>query len=525
VVKTGSAFDAWQYAAQAQSAAMAAAPSRREFLQVAGSMAALGMLGRGFAAGGNAPANLCFASAADLAAGIRTRRFSAREVMAAHLQQINRLNPRINAIVARLDDDACFALAEAADTRLARGETAGPLHGLPIAIKDTEPVIGFPFTRGSLAFRHDMPKSESVLVERLRAAGCIIIGKTNMPEFGMGSHTYNRVYGTTYNPYDLTKSAGGSSGGAGAALAAGLLPIANGSDFAGSLRNPGNFNNIVGFRPTLGLVPAAPNAAPFGNMAVKGPMARSVADVALLLSVMSGEDARDPASYPADPAGFLRPLAADFRGVRVAWCPDLGGLPLEPAVREALAVRRANFEALGCVVEDEHPDLSGAEESFLRLRAWRSWQSWGALLKEHRAEIKPEAIAEIEAGAALTLADASDALRGQARVMEQMRRFQEKFEFMVCAVNQVVPFDAALDWPKEIAGVKMEHYIAWMKSAYWLTVTGCPAISVPANFTPSGLPVGIQIVGRYRADFRVLQLAHAFEQATQVGLRRPALAG
>jgi amidase len=503
--------------------------SRREFLKVAGSAVALGALGHNFAraAPGDSmglPGNPCFASAAELAAQIRTRRLSAREVMAAHLRQIERLNPRLNAIVAKRDDDACLALADAADARLARGDAVGPLHGLPIAIKDTEPVIGFPFTLGSPILRRNFPKTESVLVERLRRAGCLIIGKTNMPEFGMGSHTYNKVYGTTLNPYDPAKSAGGSSGGAGAALAAGLIPIANGSDLAGSLRNPGNFNNVVGFRPTIGLVPGTPTALPFGNLAVKGPLARSVADVALLMSVLAGPDGGDPASYPADPGRFAQPLGRDLRGVRVAWCPDLGGLPMEAAVRAALAPQRAVFERLGCIVEDAYPDLAGADEAFLTLRAWRSWSSYGGLLAEHRAEMKPEAIGEIEAGAALTVSQVTRAMRSQAQVMGQMRRFQEKYEFVACAVNQVAPFDAALDWPKEIAGVKMEHYVAWMKSAYWITATGCPAISVPAAFTPGGLPVGIQLVGRYRADFELLQFAHAFEQATQVGRRHPALA-
>jgi amidase len=368
-----------------------------------------------------------------------------------------------------------------------------------------------------------MPTTESVIVERMRSAGALIIGKTNMPEFGMGSHTYNKVYGTTLNPYDPTKSAGGSSGGAGVALAAGLLPIVSGTDFAGSLRNPGNFNNVVGFRPTIGLVPAAPVSAPFGNLVAKGPLARSVADTAWLLSTMAGSDGRDPASYPSEPALFTQPLERELKGVRVAWCPDLGGLPLHPEVRAVLAAQRSVFERLGCIVEEAHPDLTGAEEAFLTLRAWRSWNSWGSLLKEHRAEMKPEAIGEIEAGAALTAADLTKAMATQARVMERMRVFQEKYEFVLCAVNQVPPFDATLDWPKEIAGVKMEHYIAWMKSTYWITATARPAISVPAGFTPAGLPVGIQIVGRYRADFEVLRCAHMFEQATQIGKRRPAI--
>ena len=269
--------------------------------------------------------NLCFMSARELAALIRSRQVSAREVMAAHLKQINRVNPTLNAIVAKLDDDACLALADDADRRIARGEPVGPLHGLPIAFKELEPALGFPWTMGSPIYKDRMPTEDSVLIERLRQAGVIPIGKTNVPEFGMGSQSYNAVYGTTVNPYDVTKTAGGSSGGAGAALAAGLLPLADGSDLGGSLRNPANFNNIVALRPTVGLVPMAPSAMPLVGFGVKGPMARSVADTAWLLSVMAGPDARDPGCYPSDPAIFAQPLDREFKGVRVAWCPDLGG--------------------------------------------------------------------------------------------------------------------------------------------------------------------------------------------------------
>jgi amidase len=252
--------------------------------------------------------------------------------MLAHLRQIERVNPKVNAIVAKLDDARCLALADEADRRIARGDNVGALHGLPFAFKDTEAAIGFRFTRGSPTFKNDMPTEDTVVVERLRNAGVVPIGKTNVPEFGMGSHTYNKVYGTTVNPYDPTKSAGGSSGGAGAALAAGMLPLANGSDLGGSLRNPGSFNNVVGFRPTVGLVPVAPTALPFVGFAVKGPMARSVDDTAYLLSVMSGSDPRDPCSYPSEPAVFRQGLGRNLKGVRVAWCPDLGGLPLHRGV-------------------------------------------------------------------------------------------------------------------------------------------------------------------------------------------------
>ena len=470
------------------------------------------------------PASLCFASARELARMIRERQVSAREVMAAHLVQINRLNPTLNAIVARLDDERCLALADDADRTIAAGAEVGALHGLPIAFKDLESAIGFPWTRGSPIFAHEMAAEDTLLVERLRRAGVIPIGKTNVPEFGMGSHTYNRVYGTTSNPYDQSKSAGGSSGGAAAAVATGMLPCADGSDLGGSLRNPGSFNNVVGFRPSFGLVPVAPAPLPLVGFAVKGPIARTVEDAAFLLSAIAGSDRRDPASYPSDPSSFARPLGRDFKGVRIAWCPDLGGLPLDARVRAVLDRQRRTFEDLGCLVQDRAPDLAAADQIFLDVRSWMSSYNLRPLFDTHRDQLKPEAIWEIERGLALTAPDVAAALARHAELLQRIRLFQDDCEFIVCTVNQVPPFDARETWPKEIAGVQMEHYIGWMKSTYWISTTHCPALSVPAGFTDDGLPVGIQIVGRRRDDRGVLQLGHAFEQATGFGRQRPTCA-
>jgi amidase len=466
---------------------------------------------------------ICFADACELARLVRHRSLSAREVMSAHLDRIRRLNPRLNAIVAKLDDEACLALADEADRQLATGSSPGPLHGLPIAFKDLEPAVGFPCTRGSPIFKDDRPCEDSVIVERLKRAGAIAVGKTNVPEFGMGSHTYNQVYGTTRNPYDLSKSAGGSSGGAGAALAAGLLPIADGSDLGGSLRNPGNFNNVVGFRPTVGLVPNAPTTLPFAGFVSKGPLARTVADVALLMTVLAGPDPRDPACYPSNADLFARPLGRDFTRVRVAWSLDLGGLPLDSRVRAVLDRHWQTLTDIGCTVEAACPDLRDADEVFLPLRRWRSWATNGALLATSRDQLKPEAVDEIEAGSRVTGTALAEATTRHAALLERMRQFEERYEFLVCAVNQVPPFDAAIDWPRRVENVEMDGYVAWMKTAYWISTTFRPAISVPAGFTEDGLPVGIQIVGRYRDDFGVLQLAYAFEQATGFGRHRPAL--
>lgn len=468
--------------------------------------------------------DVIFSSARDLAQQIRARKVSAREVMSAFLAQINKVNPQINAIVAKLDDAACLALADKADQALGNGGPVGPFHGLPTAIKDLEAAVGFPQSKGSPIHKDLMPDADSVLVERVRNAGAILIGKTNVPEFGMGSQTYNTVYGTTLNPYDLTKTAGGSSGGAAAAVATGMLPIADGGDLGGSLRNPANFNNIVALRPTVGLVPIAPSTIPFVGVSTKGMLARSVSDVAYGLSVVSGADSRDAQSFSNQPGHFAGSLQRDLNGVRVAWSIDLGGLPLDPRVRTVLEAQRKTFEDLGCIVEDACPDFGNVNDIFLTLRTWASWTTYKDLLAQHRSQFKDDAIWDIESGARLSGEDIGRALVQQGQLIERMRRFHERYEFLVCAVNQVPPFDATLPWPKMIDGVAMETYVAWMKTTYWISATCCPAISVPAGFTDDGLPVGIQIVGRYRDDLGVLKCAHAFEQATGFGTRRPSIA-
>jgi amidase len=435
----------------------------------------------------------------ELADMIRGRHVSAKEVMAEHLGRINQHNPALNAIVAKLDDEKCLALADEADRKLARGEDVGPLHGLPWAFKDLEDAIGFPWTSGSPIFKDRIATTDSPLVALLRRAGVIPIGKTNVPEFGIGSHTYNNVYGTTRNPHDTTKSAGGSSGGAGAALASGMLPLADGSDYGGSLRNPANFNGIVALRPSAGIAPALGEQDWLG-LNVKGPMARSVSDCAFLFSVMLGQ---------------LEPwnLERDMKGIRIAWCPDLGGLPLDRRVRAVLDSRRRTFEDLGCSVENGGMDLTDADDIFLAIRRRRSFVNLGGLLTKHRHEMKPEAIDEIERGARVTDADLAAATAKHERLLARVNAFFQKHDFLICAVNQVPPFDAQIDWPHEIEGVRMDHYCAWMKSAYWISATRCPAASVPAGWTAEGLPVGMQIVGRHGNDRGVLEMSYRVEQA------------
>lgn len=464
---------------------------------------------------------ICFTSATELTRLIRERQISAREVMAAHLEQIERVNPKVNAIVTQIPNEEAMNLASMADRAVAYGDELGPLHGLPIAHKDLVPTKGIRTTFGSPIHRDFVPDEDALIVERLKQAGALTIGKTNTPEFGAGSQTFNPVFGATLNPYDTSKTCGGSSGGAAVALACGMIPIADGSDTGGSLRNPANFNNVVGFRVSPGRVPAWPSRLLWWTLSTHGPMARNVEDVALLLSAIAGPDSRAPLSIEQPGEMFRQPLERDFAGVRVAWSPDLGGLPIDARVAAVLESQRHVFSDLGCEVDETTPDLSDADEIFLTLRAFNFALAYGDLLKTHRDLIKDTIIWNTEEGLKLTGPQVADAMSRQTDLYQRLHEFLETYEYLICPVNQVPPFDVNQPYPTEINGVKMENYITWMKSAYYISVTGLPAISVPCGFTPEGLPVGVQIVGRHHDDFGVLQLAYAFEQATQFGLRRP----
>ncbi|HMA88248.1 MAG TPA: amidase [Burkholderiales bacterium] len=465
-------------------------------------------------------AELCFTGARRLAQMIRARKVSASEVMRAFIAQIERVNPRVNAIVTLLPERA---LKEAKKLER-KGARLGPLAGLPIAYKDLIDTRGIRTTKGSLVYRDHLPAEDHSLVERLRAAGAITLGKTNTPEFGAGSQTFNAVFGATRNPYDLSKTCGGSSGGAAVAAACGMLPFADGSDLAASLRNPANYCNVVGFRPTPGRVPNYPAANAWDTQPVIGPVARTVADAAFLLAAMAGPDPRVPISIAEPGKAFARSLARNFRGARVAWSASLGGLPMDERVLSALAPQRKVFASLGCRMEDAEPDFDGATEAFETLRALSFSLRFAPLLRTHRGELKDTVVWNIEQGLRLDGERIARAERLRTELFQRMRRFFERYDFLVAPVNQLPPFPVELDYPREIAGVAMGNYLDWMKSCYYVTITSHPAISVPAAFTDNGLPVGIQIVGRYRDDFGVLQLAHAFEQATQLWKRRPAIA-
>ena len=494
-------------------------PTRRDVLM---SLAALPLLASTLKAQAGAP-SVCFMSAVEIAGLIRAKKLSAREALAAHLTQIERVNPKVNAIVTLVPELAKAAAAKA-DELQARGEILGPLHGLPVAHKDLLDTRGIRTTFGSPLYKDNVPTEDDIVVERMRRAGAITIGKTNTPEFGSGSQTFNTVFGASRNPYDLTKTCGGSSGGAAVALACGLVPVASGSDTGGSLRNPAAFCNVVGFRPSPGRVPNPRASFAWWTLSTSGCLGRSVADLAFALSTIAGPDSRAPLSINEPGAHFARPLNRSFKGVRVAWFKDLGGVPFDPRVRAVVDAHRQTFESLGCIVDQAEPDFAPAEVAFRVLRAWNTANSYGERLRAHPEAFKDTLTGEIEEGLRLTGADVARAEAAHGQLWRRLQTFLEKYEYFVLPTTQLPPFDVNTPYPTEIAGVKFDNYIDWMKSCWYISATGNPAASVPAGFTPEGLPVGVQIVGRASEDFSVLQLAHAFEQVTGFGKRHPAIA-
>jgi amidase len=466
--------------------------------------------------------DICFLNATEMVRRMRRKELSAREVLESHLAQIARVNPQVNAIVTLAVDDA-RALALRADEGAARDEFLGPLHGLPIAHKDLAETRGMRTTFGSPIFKDYVPDFSTLLVERTRSAGAIAIGKTNTPEFGAGSQTFNAVFGPTQNPWDLSKTCGGSTGGGAVALACGMLPIADGSDLGGSLRNPASFCSVVGFRSSPGRVPNVPSRNAWNAMNVVGPMARTVEDVALFLSAIAGPDPRAPLSIHEAGTRFAEPLERDCRGLRIAWCDPFAGLPFDHRVSTVVNTQRRTFEALGCITEDANPDFSGADEAFKTLRASGFYLQHGALLEPHRARMKRTVVDEIERGARLTGPEIARAETLRSQLFARVGEFMTHYDFLVLPTVQVPPFEIDLEYVTEIAGQSMETYVDWMRSCYYISMTALPAISVPAGFTPEGLPVGLQIVGRHQDDWGVLQMAHAFEKATGIR-KRPALA-
>jgi amidase len=463
-----------------------------------------------------------------LAARIAAKDVSCVEVMDAYLAQIRRLNPQINAIVAMPDEGSLRAQAVERDRQLAQGQRLGWLHGAPQAIKDTAQAAGLRYTSGSPLLKDYVSTVDSVIVERAKKAGAIIIGKTNVPEWALGSNTFNPVYGTTRNPYDLTKTVGGSSGGAAASLAAHMLPVADGSDMGGSIRNPAAFCNVYGLRPGAGVVPLAPSPEVFvQQFAIEGPMGRTVKDVAMLLSVQAGYDPRAPLSVPLDPAQFAGELRMDVRGKRIAWLGDWGGyFATEPGVLDLCRSSLAVFEGLGCTVEEALPDFDPAVlwSTWLTLRSW----IMGNYLGEHytnaatRPLLSDNARWEVEQSLSLTANEVFAASAARSAWADAVRVFFERYDYAVAPTAQVFPFDAAIPWPRQVGGRTMETYHQWMGIVLPWTLAGTPVMNAPAGFSAGGLPMGIQIIGKRHSDLDVLKIAHAYEAVTEWVQKRPA---
>jgi len=462
--------------------------------------------------------DICLLPARALAARIRKRTLSSREVVSAFLQQIDALNPTYNAIVSMVDRDQVLQQADAADAAVARGNATGPLHGLPQAIKDTAPARGIRSTFGSPLYAQHVPTEDAIMVARMRAAGAIFIGKTNVPEFGLGSHTYNPVFGATRNAWNPARSAGGSSGGAAVALALRMLPVADGADMGGSLRNPAGFNNVLGFRPSQGRVPLWPRGEAFTNqLTTEGPMGRSADDLALLLSVQAGYDARVPLSLDSAVPDWHADLAHDFKDARIAWLGDLGGrLPFEDGILPLCESALRRFEGAGIQVDAVAPrfDWSRSWRAFTVLRQFGMGMRYGPSYDKpaERALMKPELQWEMEQGRALSAADVQQALVDRTALYDCFLGLFAQHDFLALPTAQVFPFAVEEHWPRSIAGRTMDSYHRWMEVVTPGTLSGCPVISLPAGFGAQGLPMGVQIIGRPRGDLSVLQLTHLYEQ-------------
>ncbi|AJO80616.1 amidase [Pseudomonas sp. MRSN 12121] len=475
----------------------------------------------------NPLSELVLLQAHELAERIRLRHVSCREVMQAYLAHIEHFNPRVNALISLQPAEQLLAQADARDAELARGHYRGWMHGLPHAIKDLSLTQGIRTTLGSPLYKDFVPARDGIMVERIKAAGAILIGKTNTPEFGLGSQSYNPLFGATACAFDAAKTAGGSSGGAAAALAMHLVPVADGSDMMGSLRNPAAFNNVIGLRPSQGRVPFDDSSDLFfDQLGYEGPMGRSVRDTALLLSVQAGADARAPLSIAESGAAFAAPLERDFKGTRLGWLGNFNGyLPMEPGLLALCEKTFADFESLGCHVEAVQPDFAMPQlwDCWRTLRHWMVAGALGAAYADpqKRALLKPEACWEVENGLKLSAAEVFAASALRSDWYRAISRLFERFDYLLLPSAQVFPFDKTLAWPGAIDGVAMDTYHRWMEVVIPGTLSGCPVASVQAGFNKDGLPMGLQIIGKHQADFAVLQLAHAYEQASRWFQRCP----
>ncbi|WP_104116815.1 amidase [Arthrobacter sp. B1805] len=461
-------------------------------------------------------------SAVELTGVIRRREVSAREALEAHFDRIDAVNGTINAVVTE-DREGATALAEAADELTMSGGNLPPLHGLPMTHKDTHNTKGLRTTQGSPVFRDFVPTFDDLIIGRLKQAGVVTTGKTNVPEFAAGAHTFNELFGTTVNPYDTSRSAGGSSGGVAASIAARIQPLGDGSDMGGSLRNPASFCNIVGYRPSIGVVPTVPTRNAWAWLNRNGLMARDVEDIALGMTAIAGADPAVPYAYPVT-RSFKASLQLDLAGLRIGWSADFGlGVPVDREVVRVLEGQLQLFTDLGAIVEEAAPDLRGADQVFGTTRAFDFVLGLGDVVRKHGDAIKPEIRWNVEHGLALTAQDMIDAAVARTRLDSSVRRYFGKYDVFVSPTAQVLPFDASERYPTSVNGVEFETYLDWMRSATLISATGLPAVSVPAGFSEDGLPVGLQLVMPHGSDVELLQVAYAFEQATGWAKRAPEL--
>jgi amidase len=478
----------------------------------------IGSASQGHETHGSVP-DIVMMDAVSLSRAIKTKQVSCKEVMTAYLAHIERVNPNVNAIVSLQPHDGLLKQAEARDAQLARNEYLGWMHGFPHAVKDLEATKGIRTTWGS-PLLDTIPEDDAIFVQRLRNKGAILIGKTNAPEFGLGSQTYNSIFGVTRNAYDRSKTAGGSSGGAACALAFRMVPVADGSDMMGSLRNPAAFNNVLGYRPSYGRVPEAGGELFLGQLSTAGPMARSTVDLAMLLSVMAGPDPRAPLSIEQDPAGFTNTLQRDWRGTRAAWLGDLGSyLHFEPGIAELCHNAFKPLESAGCRIEEARLDFPPGRmwDTWLTLRHWLLAGGLMPLYRDpaKRKKMKPEAVWEIEGGMRLSALQVFEASAARSDLYRAVSKLFDTYDFLLLPSAQVFPFDVNTHWPKTISGVPMDTYHRWMEVVILGSLTGLPVVNVPVGFNADNLPMGMQVIGNHHADLSVLQLAFAYEQATQ----------
>ncbi len=478
---------------------------------------------QGAAAAG--PNEIVLLDALDLSRAIQRREYSCVEVMESYLDHIHRVNPEVNAIIAMADDGVLIEQAAERDAQLARGEYLGWMHGFPQAIKDLTAAAGFLHTGGGdPEYADRIATTDALLVQRIKGAGGIVIGKTTSPQGGLGSQTYSPVWGATGSAYDPSKTAGGSSGGAASSLGLRMLPVADGGDYMGSLRNPAAFNNCLGFRPSWGRMPANGFIA---QASTSGPMARTVADLAAFLSVIAGTTRESALGIVEDPSMFRVPLERDFRGTRIAWVGDYNGhLAMEPGILELCEASFSAFETLGATVDLVVPnqDMEQLFETFMTWRALAQIGNYDRYMDPaRRVHLKPEQIWEIERAIPMSLLDFSRANAQRNAWYAEVMRIFETYDYILAPSAQVFPFDKNTNWPTEINGRQMDTYHRWMETVAPWSLSNLPNMGMPVGFNDAGLPAGIQLIGKDNADLSVLQMAHAYEGVTGWARRLPPL--